>query len=551
MARKSVKVLQQSQSNGTAGYGYCVVEHRKSNGRTDRYRISWARFGKPNAKRIADTLAEDLENHQRYADNRIEDTLRAICGRLGIETSRSKWQPYEKAQQFVASLHLKSQREWVEYCKGKRADLPTKPLDIPRQANTVYKNHWISWPIWFGKINVKNDLQHYKRGNWMCFDEARNFVRQLELHSINDWIAYKNGEMSQLPPLPKNMPKNPQQVYMDKGWRNWRDFLGNSYLAFEEARTFVRQLGLQSSTEWKKYVTGKRQSEGFPPLPSNIPKRPRDHYQDAGWCGWRDWLGYNHLSRFDKHYSLASFEKARTFARSLGLQSFNEWLDYTQGKYQHLPPLPNTIPKYPQQQYRGKGWSGYKDFLGCQENRGRKRKKTASFEEARAFARALKLNSMEQWQDYVNGNRRDLPPLPAHMVKRPAERYAKEGWKGFMNFLGCRRRNLKPMLAYDEARLFVQQLGLTTQSQWRRYARRELTALPPLPDNIPRSPDKYYRDKGWQHWRHWLGTDHLVVCAAGSSNKHKGNQSAFTGKKTSSEIFHPKKSPVCPFQSIK
>lgn len=506
-----------------------MVEHRKSNGRIDRFRISWARFGESNAKRIADTLAEDLAHYQHYAYNDIEDTLRIICERLGIETTRSKWQPYQKAQQFVASLQLTCHREWVEYCEGNRTDLPPKPVDIPRQANTVYKDKWLSWPVWFGKVHANNDRPRHKRGNWMSYEEARGFARQLGLQSINDWRAYKDGDKPLLPPLPKNMPKNPQQVYQGKGWRSWRDFFGNSYLAYNEARAFVRQLKLQSSTEWKDYVAGKLERADLPQLPSNIPKRPWDYYKGNNWSSWRDWLGYDHLSRFEKHKCLATFEEARAFARTLGLNSFQEWHDYTQGKSTQLPPLPNTIPKYPQQQYRGKGWLGYKDFLGCKENRGRKRKTTASFQEARDFARSLKLTSVDQWREYVNGDHPNLPPLPAHMVKRPAERYAKVGWKGFVDFLGCRRSNLKPMLPYDKARLFVKQLGLRTQVQWRAYTRGELSDLPPLPDNIPKSPDKYYHDKGWQYWRHWLGTDLQNASSAGSSGQRKANRTPVTG----------------------
>jgi hypothetical protein len=52
---------------------------------------------------------------------------------------------------------------------------------------------------------------------------------------------------------------------------------------FDEARAFVRGLGLRSSLEWQEWSkSGER--------PVHIPASPRDDYPDE-WCGWKDWLG--------------------------------------------------------------------------------------------------------------------------------------------------------------------------------------------------------------------------------------------------------------------
>ena len=62
----------------------------------------------------------------------------------------------------------------------------------------------------------------------------------------------------------------------------------NKYLPFEEAREFVRGLGLKSIIEWKEYSkSGKR--------PKDIPSSPNTIYRDKGWVGLKDWLGYDDI----------------------------------------------------------------------------------------------------------------------------------------------------------------------------------------------------------------------------------------------------------------
>jgi superfamily II DNA or RNA helicase len=65
---------------------------------------------------------------------------------------------------------------------------------------------------------------------------------------------------------------------------NWKDFLGNEYLSFEEAREFARNLNLKSAKEWYKWFKrGVR--------PENIPTNPDRTYKDKGWKSWADFLG--------------------------------------------------------------------------------------------------------------------------------------------------------------------------------------------------------------------------------------------------------------------
>ena len=68
---------------------------------------------------------------------------------------------------------------------------------------------------------------------------------------------------------------------------------------------------------------------------------------------------------------------------------------------------------------------------------------------------------------------------------------------------------LKQYRSIEEARAFVQTLGLTNADEWRDYCKGKMQTKTPLPKDIPSCPHKTYRDLGWQGIRHWLGIENV------------------------------------------
>lgn len=59
------------------------------------------------------------------------------------------------------------------------------------------------------------------RFNWMAFVEAREYVRSLKLKYQRDWNIYcKTGKK------PNNIPSNPDKIYKEAGFLSLPDFLG-------------------------------------------------------------------------------------------------------------------------------------------------------------------------------------------------------------------------------------------------------------------------------------------------------------------------------------
>jgi hypothetical protein len=99
-----------------------------------------------------------------------------------------------------------------------------------------------------------------------------------------------------------NRTQKKQQPCSDFEWRS-----------FEEARAFVRKLGLKGQVDWYTYcASGKK--------PKDIPITPPKVYADTGWINWGDWLGTGRQTRVNWR----SFKDARSFVRGLGLKSPSE-----------------------------------------------------------------------------------------------------------------------------------------------------------------------------------------------------------------------------------
>jgi hypothetical protein len=149
-----------------------------------------------------------------------------------------------------------------------------------------------------------------------------------------------------------DIPCFPRSLYRDQGWVSWDDWLGRQpgqsrYRSYEEARAFVRSLGLAGQIAWK---TWSKTSDRPPDIPVAAPVV----YRDKGWVNWSDWLGTRH-----RRGSWRSFEEARAFARTQGLTGQVAWKAWTRSGA-----CPVDIPATPHGVYKNKGWAGWADWLG-------------------------------------------------------------------------------------------------------------------------------------------------------------------------------------------
>jgi len=191
-----------------------------------------------------------------------------------------------------------------------------------------------------------------------------------------------------------------------------------------------------------------------------------------------------------------NFESARKFAQKLGLKSRDEWIAHCK-----LGNKPEDIPVSAGSIYK-KDFKDWPDFLGYNRISKYTKSNTRPFEDARKFARSLKLKGGKEWIAHCkSGNNPE--DVPSH----PDRTYKNKGWNGMGDWLGngtVASKNMKDdvFLSFEEARKFVRELKLKNTSAWNEYRKSK-----DKPDNITSTPNTVYKNEGWASIPDWLGNE--------------------------------------------
>jgi hypothetical protein len=246
--------------------------------------------------------------------------------------------------------------------------------------------------------------------NWRPFEEARAFVRSLGLKNKTEWATWATNAVR-----PDDIPATPSEVYNDKGWISWGDWLGTKnrrggFRQFQEARKFARNLGLNSVAEWTAWIKSDAR-------PHDIPADPAKAYKDNGWAGWRDWLASAPKSHKTRIYR--SFDEARAYVHTLKFKGEAEWHEWSKTSVR-----PKDIPSNPQKTYRSEGWESWGDWLGTGFV-AHSRRIHRPFEQARSFVHSLDLRNRDDWKLWAKSGAR-----PADIPVNPMQVYENAGWSG-------------------------------------------------------------------------------------------------------------------------
>lgn len=293
-------------------------------------------------------------------------------------------------------------------------------------------------------FNKLREAIQQSRVPWRPFEDAKTFVKALGLLSETQWRLYISGEMPQLPPLPRDIPKAPWVAYKDSGWKSSGDFLGTNliaprykkYRSYDEASDFAKSLNLARKDDWFLYLKGEFQ--GLPTLPSDIPACPDKTYRREAygkkWDTWGQFLNTGTVGCKEKSKNFKAYADAQKFARDLKLKTAEDWRKYVKGDFKHLPKLPFGIPRQPHQVYAE--WINWPSFLGSEVSKHSNKRVFWSFEKSRNFVRSLGIKNQNEWVDYCGGRLPHLPVKPFEIPANPQFKYKRDGWKGFADWLG-------------------------------------------------------------------------------------------------------------------
>jgi hypothetical protein len=254
------------------------------------------------------------------------------------------------------------------------------------------------------------------------------------------------------------------------------------FLPYEEAMIQAKSLGIKTSIDWREWVKSGNK-------PDNLPSYPEDVYMGKGWVNWSVFLGVK--NRRNPVYR--SFEEAKAFVLTLDLTTQIEYFAWSKTKAK-----PDDIPSNPYSVYIGKGWVNWSDYLSTEYKRKGHYK---PFEDARRFAQTLKLKGQKEWRIWAKTDER-----PEYIPPNPEGIYKAKGWTNWGDFLGTgniAKQNMS-YVSFEEAKVYMQSQNVYSQSQytiWSKSSQR--------PKNIPSTPSKTYKNKGWKGWGDFLATGNV------------------------------------------
>ena len=129
-----------------------------------------------------------------------------------------------------------------------------------------------------------------------------------------------------------------------------------------------------------------------------------------------------------------------------------------------------------------------------EERSASKKAKRLPFRDAEIAIRQLGIKDQGEYRDRYDSELKSL-----RFPKNPQTAYKNEGWVSWPKFLGNERK-ITEYVTYDEAKEYVNSLGLTSIKEWR-----DLCDNDKIPYHIPHYPESTYKNKGWVGYDDWLG----------------------------------------------
>lgn len=290
-----------------------------------------------------------------------------------LNNNLTEYLSYRKAREIVIAAGCANKKDYKR--------LRSKNKSLPGRPDEFYSGYgWIDWYSFFGKTSKKI----------LKLDEAVAFLKDKNLRCRNDYLdllaIYEINFLSY----------DPERYYKKRGWKGWDYFLSKPcyYETYEEAKKAVQILNIPNKNVYRQGLY--KQDEFLPFSPEKV-------YRNKGWVTWEKFLNYSPRVIY-------TFAEANLAVKKYGWE--------TTRQYQFSYKIDSKFPLSPDKYYKGKGWKGWKDFLGAPY---------FSYQEAREYLckRGVKIIRGYYWEIKKN------PRLPA----RPQLIYAKD-WTTWSDFFG-------------------------------------------------------------------------------------------------------------------
>ncbi|MGB0454726.1 MAG: hypothetical protein ACPGJV_13540 [Bacteriovoracaceae bacterium] len=253
--------------------------------------------GKVIPKRLPHVYKDKYKSFSQFTDYKPPTTL-------NFYIRKGEYLTKEEAIIYFKYLNVYAQKCWDRY---KKVNMHQKHKFnfLPDNPEIEYKD--FSWKKSVNRskifkservneINVYIDFKRVKTKDfYRPYYLAHQYIKKLGFTNTDEWRKYIKGEFKNLPPLPGDITKCPDEYYEGKGFVCWHGFFGikgrkvrdhNMHIKFIYHREIAQSLNCRSKEEYYQKIDE---------LNLNIPKGPHRVYKVYGWNSWEDWLGQKEL----------------------------------------------------------------------------------------------------------------------------------------------------------------------------------------------------------------------------------------------------------------
>ncbi len=167
---------------------------------TDKRIVEYLRaISEGDTRVVVGKTADGIISVYNLTNVKAEEFNKSIQLKIWDKVALVNRRPFEEARAYVRKLNIKSQRDWLLYCRNKLKGFKEKPQDIPTAVGEVYKNEWKGIDDWLGTGKLA-------RGNMRSFEEARSYVQKLNLKGQKEWLLYCRNKLKGFKEKPQDIP---------------------------------------------------------------------------------------------------------------------------------------------------------------------------------------------------------------------------------------------------------------------------------------------------------------------------------------------------------
>jgi hypothetical protein len=188
------------------------------------------------------------------------------------------------------------------------------------------------------------------------------------------------------------------------------------------------------------------------------------------------------------------YDELKKIVKINNIRTKNEYIE----KYKMLSNSTKKAPLNPYTFYGKEIWKNWSEFLSKPIY---KKKINNIYYDYETCKKVIQDKKIESKSDFYKKIKELI--IENNKIPYSPQTIYEDKWEGWGEFLGTGRvsDNQKLYKSFEDAKLWARSLNLKMVKEWRQLN------LSELPKDIPKKPEKTYKDGGWIDYYDWLGID--------------------------------------------